>query len=151
MDALDAKILDHLTRNARCKASALSHEVNLSVSAVIERIHKLEENGIIQGYTTVLDQKRLGNDISAWIEVCLEHPKHYDDFVTHVLAEPSVLTCHYLTGDYDFILHIVAQSSESLEVIHREIKGTPGVSSTKTHFVLKTVKENANCFPPAKR
>lgn len=151
MDALDEKILDSLTRNARCKASALSQEVSLSVSAVIERIRKLEDNGIIQGYTAVLDQKRLGNDISAWIEVCLEHPKYYDAFVTQVCREPSVLTCHYLTGDYDFIMHVVAQSSEALEVIHREIKGIAGVSSTKTHFVLKTVKEHANCTGPHKR
>ncbi len=146
MDALDAKILDHLTRNARCRASALSQEVNLSVSAVIERIHKLEESGIIRGYTAILDQKRLGNDISAWMEVCLEHPKYYDGFVEKIQPVSNILTCHYLTGDYDFILHIVAQSSEALEVIHREIKGIPGVSATKTHFVLKTVKENANCL-----
>ena len=141
MDALDQKILEHLARNARCRASALSQEVNLSVSAVIERMRKLEESGVIRGYTTVLDQKRLGNDIAAWMEVCLEHPRHYDAFVARINAEPSVLSCHYLTGDYDFILYIVARSSEALEAIHSEIKGIPGVSSTKTHFVLKAVKE----------
>jgi len=141
MDALDMKILDRLARDGRCRASALSQEVSLSVSAVIERIRKLEESGIIRGYAAVLDQKRLGNDISAWMEVCLEHPRHYDPFVARVHAEPSILACHYLTGDYDFILHIVAQSSEALEAIHREIKGIPGVSSTKTHFELRTVKD----------
>jgi len=140
MDALDMKILDRLTRDGRCRASALSQEVGLSVSAVIERIRKLEDSGIIRGYAAVLDQKRLGNDISAWMEVCLEHPRHYDTFVARVNADPSILSCHYLTGDYDFILHIVAQSSEALEAIHREIKGIPGVSSTKTHFELKAVK-----------
>jgi len=141
MDALDKKILDRLARDARCRASALSQEVNLSVSAVIERIRKLEDSGIIRGYTTVLDQKRLGNDISAWMEVCLEHPRHYDAFVARVQSDPHILTCHYLTGDYDFILRIVAQSSEALEAVHSEIKGIPGVSSTKTHFELKAVKE----------
>jgi len=141
MDALDLKILDRLTRDGRCRASALSQEVGLSVSAVIERIRKLEESGIIRGYAAVLDQKRLGYDISAWMEVCLEHPRHYDTFVARVTAEPSILACHYLTGDYDFILHIAAKSSEALEAIHREIKGIPGVSSTKTHFELKAVKE----------
>jgi len=141
MDALDMQILDRLTRDGRCRASALSQEVNLSVSAVIERIRKLEESGVIRGYTAVLDQKRLGNDITAWVEVCLEHPRHYDAFVARALADPNILTCHYLTGDYDFILHIVARSSEDLEAVHREIKGIPGVSSTKTHFELKAVKE----------
>ena len=141
MDALDTQILDYLIRDGRCRASALGKELNLSVSAVIERMRKLEGSGIIRGYTAVLDQKCLGNDIAAWMEVCLEHPKHYDAFVARVLADPSILACHYLTGDYDFILHIVARSSDALEAIHREIKGIPGVSSTKTHFELKAVKE----------
>jgi len=141
MDALDTKILDRLTRDGRCRASALSRELGLSVSAVIERIRKLEAGGIIRGYAAVLDQKRLGNDISAWMEVSLEHPQHHDAFVARILDDPSVLTCHYLTGDFDFILRIVAPSSEALEAIHREIKGIPGVSSTKTHFELKAVKD----------
>ena len=141
MDALDMKILDRLARDGRCRASALSREVGLSVSAVIERIRKLEAGGIIRGYAAVLDQKRLGNDISAWMEVCLEHPRHYDAFVARIQAEPSVLACHYLTGDYDFILRVAARGSEALEAIHREIKGIPGVSSTKTHFELKAVKD----------
>ena len=141
MDALDLKILDRLTRNARCRASALSREVNLSVSAVIERIRKLEDSGVIRGYTAVLDRKLLGNDISAWMEIRLEHPRHYEDFTACVNAHPNILTCHYLTGDYDFILHVVARSSEALEAVHREITDIPGVSSVKTHFVLKSVKE----------
>ena len=149
MDALDIKILRALTENARQKASVISQEINLSVSAVIERIHKLEDSGVIQGYTAVLDQKRLGNDIAAWMEVCLEHPKYYDAFVARVQGLDSVLTCHYLTGDFDFMIHIVARSSEALESIHRRIKGIEGVSATKTHFVLKTVKSNACLLPEA--
>jgi len=147
MDALDVKILRSLTENARQKASAISQEISLSVSAVIERIHKLEDSGVIRGYTAVLDQRRLGNDIAAWMEVCLEHPKYYDAFTARVADMGNILTCHYLTGDFDFMLHIVARSSEALEAIHRQIKGIEGVSSTKTHFVLKTVK-NDTCLLP---
>ena len=141
MDALDQKILGRLTRDGRCRASALSQEIGLSVSAVIERMRRLEESGVIRGYTAVLDQKLLGNDISAWMEIRLEHPRHYDDFVARALAHPGILTCHYLTGDYDFILQVMARDSEALEALHREITGIPGVSSAKTHFVLKSVKE----------
>ncbi|MDR2753397.1 MAG: Lrp/AsnC family transcriptional regulator [Oscillospiraceae bacterium] len=147
MDALDIQILQSLGQNARRKASAISQEINLSVSAVIERIHKLEDSGIIQKYTTALDQKQLGNDISAWMEVCLEHPKYYDGFVARVLQTNHILTCHYLTGDFDFMLYIVARSSEALETIHRQIKEIEGVSATKTHFVLKTVKEHTCLLP----
>jgi len=141
MDALDTKILDRLTRDGRCRASALSGEVGLSVSAVIERIRKLEESGVIRGYTAVLDQKLLGNDISAWMEIRLEHPRHYDDFSARALEHPSIRTCHYLSGDYDFILHVTARDSDALEALHREITGIPGVSSAKTYIVLKSMKE----------
>jgi len=147
MDALDIKILRALGANARMKASAISKEINLSVSAVIERIHKLEDSGVIAGYTTVLDQKCLGNDISAWMEVCLEHPKHYDNFVAQAQKIDHILACHYLTGDFDFMLHVVARSSEALEGIHHKIKKIEGVSATKTHFVLKTVKNNSCLLP----
>ena len=147
MDAIDIKILRALSENARQKASAISQEINLSVSAVIERIHKLEDNGVILGYTAVLDQKRLGHDISAWMEICLEHPKYYDAFVAAVQNIDNILACHYLTGDFDFMIHVVAPSSEALEAIHRRIKKIEGVSATKTHFVLKSVKSNALLMP----
>ena len=140
MDALDMIILARLSRDGRCRASALSQEVKLSVSAVIERIRKLEESGVIQGYAAVLDQKRLGNDIAAWMEVCLENPRHYDAFAARVLADPRILTCHYLTGGCDFILHVAVQGAGALEALHRDISGIAGVSSAKTLFELKAVK-----------
>ncbi|MDR1464970.1 MAG: Lrp/AsnC family transcriptional regulator [Oscillospiraceae bacterium] len=147
MDAIDAKILRCLSRNARQKASGISQEINLSVSAVIERIHKMEDSGLIERYTTVLNQKKLGNDISALMELSLEHPKHYDAFVEKIMGIHNVVACHYLTGDFDFMLQIVASSSEALEVLHRQIKSMEGVSSTRTHFVLKTVKDEATLLP----
>lgn len=147
MDAIDVKILQNLTQNARQKASTISKEVSLSVSAVIERIRKMEEMGIICGYTVLVDQKRLGNDITAWIEVCLEHPRYYEAFVTAALEMEHIMTCHYLTGDFDFMIYVAASSSEALETVHRKIKSLEGVSSTKTHFVLRVVKENAWLLP----
>jgi len=147
MDAIDIKILRALNENARQKASIISREVGLSVSAVIERIHKLEDSGVIAGYTTVLDQKRLGQDIGVWMEVWLEHPKYYEAFAAQIQHIDNVLACYYLTGDFDFMLHVVASSSEALEVLHRQIKRMEGVSSTKTHVILKDVKRGACLLP----
>ena len=147
MDAIDIKILRALSENARQKASEISREVGLSVSAVIERIHKLEDSGVIAGYTALLDQKRLGQDIGAWVEVWLEHPRYCDDFAARVQRIDNVLACYYLTGDFDFILHVVAASSEALETLHRRINQLEGVSSTKTHIILKDVKRGACLLP----
>jgi len=110
------------------------------VAAVIERIRKLENKGVIQRYTIVADQHKIGNDVTALMEVSLEHPKYYEDFTQAVNRNGSIVDCYYLTGDYDFMIKISTQSSEALEQIHRDIKSIKGVSGTKTYFVLKEIK-----------
>lgn len=147
MDAIDYKILRCLKENSRQKASQISAQINLSVSAVIERIHKMETAGYIKQYTAILDSKMMGNDIVALMEVSLEHPKYYDSFTNAVLHNPNIVACYYLTGDFDFMLKIMTDSSDSLEEIHRALKSMVGVMSTRTHFVLKTVKNEYNAFP----
>ncbi|MEE0639137.1 MAG: winged helix-turn-helix transcriptional regulator [Acutalibacteraceae bacterium] len=80
MDKIDVKIIECLKKNARENASVIGSQVNMSVSAVIERIKKLEANGIIKQYTVVLDSKKLGMDITAFISVSMEHPKYNNNF-----------------------------------------------------------------------
>lgn len=141
MDNIDEKILECLKENARQKASVIAEQISLSVSAVIERIHKLEKGGIIRGYTVVLDHKKLGNGLMAYVEVSLEHPKYYENFTARIKAHPGIMSCSYITGDFDFLLKVMTDSSEGLEKIHREIKEIKGVMSTKTYFVLSNIKE----------
>lgn len=147
MDKVDRAILTCLKNNARMKASDIGKAINLSVSAVIERIKKLEANGTIEKYTVCLNQKQIGNDVVAIIEIKLEHPKYYDAFTTTITRENSVQECLYLTGEFDFMLKVVAGSSENLEEIHRKIKKISGVQSTKTYFVLKTIKNEMSIIP----
>jgi len=147
MDQIDMKILRSLKENARLTASAISEEINLSVSAVIERIKKLESNGIIKGYTIDIDQTKLGNNMVALMEVCLKHPDYYDEFVQLVRKDCNIASCYYQTGEFDFVLHIVTDSTDGLERVYRKIKGFEGVSRTETHFVLKTVKEESSVLP----
>lgn len=140
MDEMNYKILRCLKANARIKASAISKEIHLSVSAVLERIRKMELNGIIKNYTIVVDEAKLGNDTSALMEVSLDHPKFYESFTDAIRKNKNIVFCYYLTGDFDFMLKIVCKSSEHLEQIHRTIKSLGGVSRTKTYFILKDVK-----------
>lgn len=147
LDAVDYKILRCLKDNARQKASAISDAIGLSVSAVIERIRKMEASGVIRGYTVLVDQKQLGNGMTALMEVSLEHPRYYDSFASMICKNKNIVSCYYLTGDFDFILKIITDSSDSLELIHRQIKSTEGVSATKTHFVLKNVKADLSVIP----
>lgn len=150
MDNMDYKILRCLKLNARCKASDISKEINLSVSAVIERIHKMEKNNIITNYTIIVNQKELDHDVSALMEISLEHPKYYESFTKAIELNNNIVSSYYLTGDYDFMLKIICKSSDHLEEIHREIKSLEGVSTTKTHFILKNIKNIYSVIPEAK-
>ena len=140
MDNLDYKILECLKSNARIKASQISKEIHLSVSAVLERIKKMENNNIIKNYTITVDNNKLGNGISALMEVSLDHPKFYESFTNIIEQNDKVVLCYYLTGEFDFMLKILCSSSEELEKIHRDIKSLEGVSRTKTYFILKDIK-----------
>lgn len=140
MDSVDRSILECLSENARQSATEISHKVHLSIAAVIERIRKLERQGVIRQYTIVADQHKMGNDVTALMEVSLEHPRYYEEFAQAMEEMPSVAACYYLTGEFDFMIRIHTPSAETLEQLHRVIKSVPGVSSTKTYFVLKEVK-----------
>ena len=80
MDHIDSKILRCLTKDARMNASQISQKVNLSVSAVIERMKKMEASGLIRGYTAVVDERLAGYDIQALISIRMEHPKYNQAF-----------------------------------------------------------------------
>ncbi len=147
MDNIDLQILSILKENARMKASAIANEVNLSVSAVTERIKKLETSGIIEKYTLMVDQKKIGNDVSAVIEVAIEHPRYIDPFISLVGAIPNIISCYCVTGDYDFVLKVIIDSSEGLEQIYRMVKGFEGVKETKTYIILKNIKNEITLLP----
>ena len=147
MDNIDLSILKCLKDNSRQTASTISQTINLSVSAVIERIRKMEAKGVIQQYTVVLDEKQLGNDLTVFISVRLEHPKYGKEFTEAAYAHNNVAECYYIAGDVDYLLKIVTDSSKSLEIIHQDIKEMPGVAWTKTLYVLSTIKNDVSVLP----
>jgi Lrp/AsnC family leucine-responsive transcriptional regulator len=147
MDKVDMKILKCLKKNARLTASSISEEINLSVSAVIERIRKLENSGLIKGYTIDIDQSLLGNTMVALMEVSLKHPDYYDAFVELVKDNNCIEACYYQTGEFDFVLRIVTDSTEGLDNVYKSVKGFEGVGNTETHIVLKTIKEETALLP----
>lgn len=140
MDEIDVKILKCLQANARENASVISERVNMSVSAVIERIRKLENNGMIARHTTIINNVKAGKDVSAFMSVSLEHPKYIEGFKAVVQANREVLECHYITGEFDFQLKVVTGNTQNLEQLLNTIKGIPGVQRTRTSVILSTAK-----------
>lgn len=147
MDRIDLKILHHLKQNARAKASAIAESIDLSISAVTERIKKMEQSGVIDRYTLLINQKKIGNDIGAIIEVSIEHPRYIESFIDFVNGMPNIISCCCVTGDYDFVLKVLIDSSEGLEQLYRMVKGFDGVRDTRTYVILKTVKNEVTLLP----
>ncbi len=141
MDSLDREILSCLEENSREKASVISRKINLSVSAVLERIHKMEQQGIILGYTVHTDKRSLGLGMQAIMEVGLDRTSSHEDFAAMACKIPEIADCYYLNGDFDYLLKIYARDPEDLEKTHNSIKSFKGVSRTRIYTVLKNIKE----------
>lgn len=149
MDIIDYRILACLKENSRENATNIGAKINLSTSAVIERIKKLESSGLIEGYTTIINQSALGREIMAFIYVSLEHPKYNENFIRLVKENSSIAECHYIAGDFDFILKVITQTGKSLEGVLNYIKAIAGVSLTRTTVVLSTNKCEVCLLPDA--
>lgn len=147
MDHIDSKILQCLMKDARMNASQISQKVNLSVSAVIERMKKMEASGLIRGYTAVVDEKMAGYDVQAMISIRLEHPKYNQEFNRQMCNNPCVMECFYITGDFDYVARVGVASTDELTKILHEIKQIPGVSLTRTYVVLDNIKQTNSVIP----
>ena len=147
MDHIDAGIIRCLTKDARMNASQISQQVNLSVSAVIERMKKLEASGLIRGYTAVIDERMAGFGMQAMITIRLEHPKFNPEFARQMQAHECVIECFYITGDFDYMARISAGSTEELTKVLHDIKQIPGVSLTRTYVVLDNIKQSSPVIP----
>ena len=147
MDKTDIGIIRCLTEDARMNASQIGAKVNLSVSAVIERMKKLEASGLIHGYRAVIDERLAGYDINALISVRLEHPKYNQSFCQQMCDHSAVMECFYITGDFDYMARVCVGSTEELTKVLNDIKQLPGVSLTRTYVVLESVKQGTPVVP----
>lgn len=147
LDETDVLILKLLKENARASVSEVGSRVGLSVSAAGERIKKLEASGVIAGYTAIIDGKVFRKELTAFMFVSLEHPRHIDGFVKFVGGEPDILECHYIAGNFDYILKIITNNPSTLEKLLNKIKGVSGVMKTFTNVVLATGKIDYSVSP----
>lgn len=141
LDDLDIQILKTLQVNGRTKRNELAEKVDLSVPSVSERLKKLEESKIIEGYYAKVNKQAFGLDILAFILVIMDSSKHYKDLIKHVDKHPNILECHSVLGEGSHLLKVLVKNTESLEKILSEIQTWLGVTGTKTTYVLSTIKE----------
>ncbi len=141
LDKIDIKILNMLQEKGRTKRSFMAESVGLSLPSLSERLKKLEERGVIEGYYAKLNKKIFGYDISAFITVVMDSSKDYKSLGSHVLKTPEILECYSVLGEGSHMLKIIVQDTASLEKLLSKIQSWPGVTRTITHFILSTIKE----------
>ncbi len=141
LDNLDLTILNAVQENGRIKRNELAELVDMSLPAVSERLHRLEEKGVITGYYTKVDRHKFGYDIMAFIMVASESSKHYKSLISNAEKHPNILECHAILGEGSHLIKAILKNTMSLEKLLAEIQTWPGVKSTHTYFVLSTAKE----------
>ncbi|RMI36081.1 Lrp/AsnC family transcriptional regulator [Streptomyces triticirhizae] len=129
LDETDRRILDALQRNGRASYAELARAVAMSPSAVTERVRRLEESGVIAGYTAVLDPERLGLPILALVR--LRYPTaNYKPFHDLVDATPEIVEAHHVTGEDCFVVKVLARSMRHLEQIMGRVAGLGSVTTS---------------------
>ncbi|MGW7412836.1 Lrp/AsnC family transcriptional regulator [Streptomyces sp. NPDC054863] len=130
-DATDWRILEALQREGRATFADLARTVSMSSSAVTERVRRLEEAGVISGYSAVVEPERLGIPILAFVRLRYPHG-NYKPFHDLLDATPEVLEAHHVTGDDCFVLKVAARSMQHLE----EVAGRIGALGSVTTSVV---------------
>lgn len=142
MDKIDSKIIQMLKENSRTTCSDISKKVLLSVPAVAERLRKLEDENIIKQYTIRLNRKKLELNILAFILISIDS-EHKSDFQDLVIKSEWILECHHITGEYDYLIKIVTENTEKLDIYIAEVlQKIAGVKKTNTIVALSTSKED---------
>ena len=145
MDRYDARILSVLQQDGRISWSQLASKINLSASACQRRVEALVDKGIIENFTVNLNEKKLGHNVKAFVEVNIDrqHPDLAEDFRRRVKEHPQVQACHMISGTIDFMLEVVAKDLDSFgQFIDGELLSLPAVKDASSSIVLKVVKKN---------
>lgn len=150
IDEKDIMIINELSRNARESASNIAESIGMSVPAVAERIKKLQDTGVIEGFSLNLNHQKIGMDVSAFITIISESSEYFEHVVNKANTNLNVLNCYTTTGAGSHILYVRTENTDSLEKLLREIQSWPGVKRTETQLVLSSYKKNNSLKLPKK-
>lgn len=147
LDDIDRQLLSLLQENSRTTSTELARRVNLSAPGLQKRLRKLEENGVIERYVTLINREALGLDLLCFAQVTLSHhqPECVGHFCDQVKGLPEVLECHHLSGEFDYLLKVVVVNHQHLEkFLSEKITRIPGVDRIRTSIVLNEIKASTS-------
>lgn len=143
LDRTDVRILAILQREGRISNVELAERVALSPTPCLRRVKRLEDEGLIARYRAELDRRALGLGVTAFVYVNIDKhgPEATKAFLDAVLAIEQIISCHVLTGTFDFLLEVVTPTlDEYANVMLERLGGLPGVNALQTSFALRSVK-----------
>lgn len=143
LDHKDRQLLNLLQQNSKRTTKSLATELSLSVTAVFERIKKLERLEVIDGYVALVNRKKIDRDFLVICHVKLiQHSKEFiTQFEREISKFPEVLECYHVSGDYDYILKIIVKDiSEYREFLVSKLTNLQHIASTQSAFTIKEVK-----------
>ncbi len=139
MDDTDRQIVALMRENARRSFQDIGKNVGLSAPAVKRRVDRLEADGVIRGYTTVIDPHAFGWHAEAFVDLYCEGGMSGDAIKRVVESEPRVASAHTVAGEASAMLHVMAEDTKDLELALERIRDTEGISRTVTEVVLSTL------------
>lgn len=149
LDAIDRRLLDALQRNGRLTATELAEHVGLTTSPCLRRLRILEREGVIRGYSALVDQEKVGLPVSVFVSVKLERQveEALERFEDAVRRCPEVVECYLMTGQRDYLLRVVVKDLSAYERFLKDtLTRVEGVASIESSFALAQVKY-ANALP----
>jgi DNA-binding Lrp family transcriptional regulator len=147
MDLFDKKILKTLQLDGRITNKDLAERVALSQAPCWRRVDHLEKQGLIKGYTAIVDQDKLGLSITAFAQISLDnhHPETVEQFDQGIQQWPEILECHATSGEYDYLLKIVARDMNDYnQLIYEKILRIPSIRSINTSFSMQQKKRTSH-------
>jgi DNA-binding Lrp family transcriptional regulator len=147
LDALDRQLLGYLQQDARVPTAELARRLALSGPGLQKRLRKLEEQGVVRGYTALVEREAVGLDLLCFVHVTLAHhrPESVKRFPERVKGMPEVLECHFLTGEFDYLMKVVVANHDQLEkFLFEKLMKIGGVDRTRTSIVVKEVKTSTS-------
>jgi Lrp/AsnC family transcriptional regulator, leucine-responsive regulatory protein len=146
MDDIDREILIALRENARASYRELGDRVSLSANATAERVRRLQDSGVITGFTTVVDPAAAGRTLTALIDVRLRSPEEAARFEQLVATLEPITEATHVTGRFDYQVRVVCRDTAELDSLLRALKSRGGVAETDTRLGLRTVIRRAQAL-----
>jgi Lrp/AsnC family leucine-responsive transcriptional regulator len=146
IDESERGILGALQEDGRMTNAQLAARVGLSESPCFRRVKRLEQQGLIRRYSALVDRRRLGLEVMAFVEVTMERQPDAatEKFLARVRAEAHIIECHAMSGSHDYLMKVVARNIDHFsELCMKRILKFPGVSHVQSSFSLDEVKIDA--------